>query len=308
MKNLLLIFVLFFVFSTKAHAAVGPNLDHPTNNEAFIGTRLGISFYHIAGNNFYDIAYDTTNTFNSSVNLLQLGTIDNIAITNNTIISDTLENLYFDQRYYYKVRARTATDTTDWSETRTFVTRGAPFIIGSITVFDHQQFQLGHYMGANYVYELNDSPIFNAPIYISTIPGDKSRLPAQGVIWNSPSLLNSFTYYMRVKAFNEIDSSEWSFTYGFTTPEVFESNAINELNNGNLNIFPNPANTELYVANAKANSIFYLQDITGKIIYQQQLISSNSLIDMSNFESGIYITRITENDNVIRTEKLVISR
>ena len=82
------------------------------------------------------------------------------------------------------------------------------------------------------------------------------------------------------------------------------SNIYNLLNNG-ISIYPNPTNGIINIEFADNNiQQIIISDITGKTIAEKNNIQQNKTIDLSNFESGIYIIKI-QTDNEIFTTKIV---
>ena len=80
--------------------------------------------------------------------------------------------------------------------------------------------------------------------------------------------------------------------------------------NKTLDVYPNPANQFFvvynYATNKKRSATLY--DMNGRVIRQLTLSQAASRINVSELPAGLYILRITEaNQNVIRTEKIVIS-
>ncbi len=73
----------------------------------------------------------------------------------------------------------------------------------------------------------------------------------------------------------------------------------------NINVYPNPTNgiINFEFANNNVQQII-ISDITGKMIIEKVDIQQNEIIDLSNFESGIYIIKI-QTDNEIFTTKIV---
>ena len=73
--------------------------------------------------------------------------------------------------------------------------------------------------------------------------------------------------------------------------QVGEDNSIN-YNNNSIIIYPNPTNglinIELYSLDCK----ILLFSVDGKLLLEKNAISKNESIDLSTFDSGIYIIRI----------------
>ncbi len=75
-------------------------------------------------------------------------------------------------------------------------------------------------------------------------------------------------------------------------------------NESSFVLFPNPANQSVTIIGENLNQVFLL-DATGKLIHQQQVFSSNTLIDTKNLSKGIYFIQV-EGKNGISTQKLII--
>ena len=77
---------------------------------------------------------------------------------------------------------------------------------------------------------------------------------------------------------------------------------INENSASALEVYPNPVNTTLTIKNINVDGIatISLVDLQGKIVYTNTVsnLTGNYLVEMSNFENGIYFVRVTtENSN-----------
>jgi hypothetical protein len=69
-----------------------------------------------------------------------------------------------------------------------------------------------------------------------------------------------------------------------------------------FNIYPNPADDYLSIGGLNENADVAIFDLTGKLIYNSELC--NSQIDVSNFQSGIYMMKIETAKGVV-TKKFV---
>ncbi len=79
--------------------------------------------------------------------------------------------------------------------------------------------------------------------------------------------------------------------------------AINEISNKELNIYPNPS-TGLFNVEAEGNYEATVVNLTGQVVYQNTL-SGNTVIDLSSQPAGIYFIRIKNNNN-ISNKRIVI--
>ena len=86
----------------------------PAANATNVLPNVEISWNSIAGVSFIDYQLDTTAAFNSSL-------LKTVAIAGNITGSKTnASSLLFDQKYYLRLRARNANDTSGWSDVRSF--------------------------------------------------------------------------------------------------------------------------------------------------------------------------------------------
>ncbi|MCK9611995.1 MAG: X2-like carbohydrate binding domain-containing protein [Bacteroidales bacterium] len=69
-------------------------------------------------------------------------------------------------------------------------------------------------------------------------------------------------------------------------------------------VYPNPSNGN-FVIDADDNFLMQITDITGRIISEQILVKGKNTISMTNQVSGIYLLRLTNNNNT-KTMKIII--
>ena len=85
-----------------------------------------------------------------------------------------------------------------------------------------------------------------------------------------------------------------------------------EKNESSYKVYPNPAKEQIIVEiNSVLNSNDYIEiyDIYGKLIERVSLKSNNkTFISVSNLNTGIYLYRIKNNDQIVKSDKLVIIR
>ena len=98
---------------------------------------------------------------------------------------------------------------------------------------------------------------------------------------------------------NNADFTNSKFTGGFVSV-----NEVN-MNNINVNIYPNPVSDYLTI-NSKSNINITLIDGLGRNILSKS-VSGSETIDMTSLSNGIYVLNIVENKNSI-TKKLIIRK
>jgi Secretion system C-terminal sorting domain len=75
-----------------------------------------------------------------------------------------------------------------------------------------------------------------------------------------------------------------------------------------MKVFPNPNNGvfEVIVDNLQENTRLDLYDLTGRKLYSQNVITTNSKIDVSNLMTGIYMLLYRDSQKMFKTLKLII--
>ncbi|MBK6983609.1 MAG: YHYH protein [Bacteroidetes bacterium] len=127
--------------------------------------------------------------------------------------------------------------------------------------------------------------------------------------WNSayPYLVGPTFYGTKVAA-KVTSISEAVTTYTASSTGV-NSNSIND---GKVNIFPNPASDLIAIQIkdlVKENYDVVLYDVTGKVVEQKTLYQGSTIVyfDTKTLYSGVYFVKIIVGDNVI-TKKIIIEK
>lgn len=156
----------------------------------------------------YDYELDTVNTFNSAAYLYgSVGAISQVYTA----------NLYFGTNYYWRVRARHLSDTTQWSATRLFktvntVTLVAP-VQSAVNVAPDVLLDWSPLSGiSDYQFQYDTAADFSSPIAYTGLSGTTSQA-------NCANLLFNIQYYWRVRAVHSADTSDWSLVRTFTTTD-----------------------------------------------------------------------------------------
>ena len=110
-------------------------------------------------------------------------------------------------------------------------------------------------------------------------------------------------YYYQVKAvyeeFGETCESEAANSYSNPDQDyvVVEVSEINENGVNGLMIYPNPTNGNLNIQ-VEAMRRITIANALGQIVYDQEVDSDNTIIDMTQYESGIYMVQIVTDNGV----------
>jgi hypothetical protein len=81
--------------------------------------------------------------------------------------------------------------------------------------------------------------------------------------------------------------------------------SIQNFENSNISIFPNPNNGVFTIKNLDEISIIKIYDISGRYFYTKENTSNTEIIDLNFIEKGVYILQI-ENSNSTYYHKIII--
>ena len=85
------------------------------------------------------------------------------------------------------------------------------------------------------------------------------------------------------------------------------ANQLLGLSSTNLNVYPNPANTILFVNTPDDTTInIKLYDVMGHLVLDKA-VTSNEKIDIQNLSNGIYIYKLYHNEQELKVGKLIIT-
>lgn len=108
-------------------------------------------------------------------------------------------------------------------------------------------------------------------------------------------LIPNTTYQYKIKTVCGVETSPFSSLYNFTTLPLKEGEVnIIPIAIG-MEIYPNPSSDKITVLSpqsAVGDASIIITDISGKIIYQNELTAEETTIDISNYASGIYFVKI----------------
>ncbi|MDD3686947.1 MAG: fibronectin type III domain-containing protein, partial [Bacteroidales bacterium] len=231
----------------------------PTNGSSSQPVGLTIDWSSINGNTGYIYEYDTVSTFNSP--MFVTGTT--VADMSQVYVS----SLRFGQQYYWRVAAKNAVDTSAWSSvwgftTGDIVTNYTP-ANGATGISVNPTLDWSSFTGAiGYICRVDTTMNFNSP-ELQTYSGVNSTSGFAGLRYGTE-------YYWQAAARNDIDTSQWSVVWMFTT--AFEMSTAPTL--------ISPANSSLDISYLSVGLEW--ESIVSANTYQYQ-VSTNS-----GFTSLIY--------------------
>ena len=180
----------------------------PSNGIGGQSPNVALVWYDLPGINYYDYQIDTSSSFNSPIMLY--------GSTTASYSYFYTSNLRFGAKYYWRVRARHTSDTTQWSAIWNFTTydQVSPSSPSPGAVDQSANVMLDWYdsYGINYYdYQIDTSSSFNSPImsYGSTA--------ASYSYFYTSNLRFGTKYYWRVRARHTADTTLWSAIWNFTT-------------------------------------------------------------------------------------------
>ena len=92
--------------------------------------------------------------------------------------------------------------------------------------------------------------------------------------------------------------------------EIFKVTSVDEAKDLNINLsaFPNPTFDFLTLkieSESTKNLSYLLLDINGKLLASQKLDGAETKIAMNNYAAATYFVKITENNNTLKTFKII---
>jgi hypothetical protein len=223
-------------------------------------------------------------------------------------------DLKFGVKYYWRVRGRHQTDTSQWSNPYAFTTINTVDL--KYPAKDQQMIAIKPLMQwikqtgiVSFELMIDVDSNFSNP-YIKAKP-DANESQYQV----SKPLQNEKTYYWKMRALSDggltADTSNWSPTWSFKTTSA---TGINETNLNSLSIYPNPSQGKINISVVSKENVtaqLELIDMIGKKVYTAQLDLSagNNVkeVALENVYNGIYMVRLNIEGTVIN-RKLIIEK
>lgn len=83
---------------------------------------------------------------------------------------------------------------------------------------------------------------------------------------------------------------------------------INELNTSNVAVYPNPAKEQITFETDNNGFNLTITDITGKVIFNQNVVSKKTTVNLNRFNAGVYFYTIANNNQVVTTDKFIVTK
>jgi len=277
------------------------DLKKPNNGSTDADLNVQLRWDDVSGISKFDYQVDEDMNFGSPDNY----TTDTFRVA--------AEELKYGTTYYWRSRGRHDFDTTMWSEAWDFTTASAVELDepenGLDSVALKPQLTWSQIEGTNsYEVSYSTDETFVDP-FVDYIDADDDTSPFYNVIYDLDA---GTTYYWRVRACISNDTSSYSEPFNFTT---MPAEGINDMyfKTAGINIYPNPANTEVNVqmnVTESANIEFTLIDLVGQTLIAKNLNFTAGMndekINLSNLSNGIYLLKMKKGNSVY-TNKLIIN-
>lgn len=93
------------------------------------------------------------------------------------------------------------------------------------------------------------------------------------------------------------------------TNVVVSTNELYENSLANFELYPNPASNSISIKNLEIGSTIHFIDMTGKVVVERIVSTSEVSLDLTPFNSGIYFVKVMNNaSSLTQTKKLLITK
>ena len=115
-------------------------------------------------------------------------------------------------------------------------------------------------------------------------------------------------YYLKDAQGNRFIEGEGD--YGEGTTNLFSihkhGDAVNETMSSSFNIYPNPANSKIYVDGENVGAVEVYNSLGQKVATVEG--TEHTSVDVTSFENGVYVVRVINNEGAVTTQKVTIAR
>jgi Secretion system C-terminal sorting domain/SprB repeat/Ig-like domain CHU_C associated len=118
-------------------------------------------------------------------------------------------------------------------------------------------------------------------------------------IITNPSILQSYTFNWNTARGSGAIIENFSNKVDFL---VLSNNSFD--NNTNLKVYPNPSSS-VFTVDIDGNATIEVYDLVGKQIVRKNVASGTSQLDLSNFSKGVYLFKVTNQNNQTKNIKII---
>lgn len=220
------------------------------------------------------------------------------------------ENLLFGTTYYWHVKAAHNQDTTDWSDARSFTTLNQVNLVSPANgSFVPELFPTLEWEEINGV----DGFKLEYGVNENFVGAEKVDIASQNTSFKVLfALQQDLTYFWKIKAYRDGDTTLWSQVWSFTIGEDTIGGIQNAFNERTVNLYPNPSKTELFIdvnVQQKQQVNVIIMDVLGKTAIEKEFTFESGMntrrIDTSELNNGLYIVKIQSGDSYYSLKILI---
>jgi len=269
---------------------IAPELDKPNNGSTDMGLENVLSWDEIEGVIDYTIQIADNDAFTGAFSMI----VEDLEYTTDGYLT-------FDTEYFWRVRANHATDTSDWSEVRNFITVSTVLLSSpadeAVDVGINPLLEWDEITGVdNFQVQYNNTNNFDEPCCDELIEGTENFFQVIYI------LDKGTTYYWRCRTMKGIDTTAYSDVWSFTTEEEIGIGETS-FNESNINIYPNPSNGKLYVDIAGEENVevtIHIMDMLGQVHIDETVVfgsgNTSRMFDLNDLANGLYIVKLNRGD------------
>lgn len=139
-------------------------------------------------------------------------------------------------------------------------------------------------------------------VYIWGLGNNTTQYNGSLVSYNVPSVNGNYNdTLLLVKQQYDYD---YCFEWDIKSYNVSTCTSVNELNNAQLSVFPNPSNGVITVKNVSVNTTIELFNILGEVVFTDKMLTDSKSYDFSKFHSGNYYLKLTTDEGKSSLKKL----
>lgn len=115
-------------------------------------------------------------------------------------------------------------------------------------------------------------------------------------------------YYLKDAQGNRFIEGEGDYGEGNTNLFSIHKHgdAVNETMSSSFNIYPNPANSKIYVDGENVGAVEVYNSLGQKVATVEG--TEHTSVDVTSFENGVYVVRVINNEGAVTTQKVTIAR
>lgn len=200
----LLVFIVYYINLLSQDKVYAPQLVSPPNGAINQMVDCFVDFTSVAGAFYYEIQFDTSDAFTNPV------------IVYTSYSAGNAHSLFYGKQYYWRVRAIGANNVTSaWSNFWSFTVIDKPTPVYPLNNYSQVNttpiFKWNKITGSSgYIIQVDTVSDFSSPYMHLVSTGNINELAIHLYYYN-------MTYYWRISAFHELDTSDWSNTLEFKT-------------------------------------------------------------------------------------------